>query len=634
MGEAKAGQTAGGSDTCLKQRRLRSIFAIHHQQRFSHHVALQSRSGTPQVTNHGHNGQNHFDVLVVGSGFGGSVAALRLTEKGYRVGVLEAGRRWADSDFTTGTWNIGKYVWAPGLGLKGIQRIHALPNVILLAGAGVGGGSLVYSNVLYEPRSAAFYSDKQWADVTDWRQELVPYYVQAKRMLGVVRNPTTTAIDEVARSVAQAMGVGHTFELTPVGVFFGRDGRKEPGVEADDPFFGGAGPRRRGCVECGECMTGCRHNAKNTLVKNYLYLAENAGAVIHPERTVTAVRPRTGGGYEVETTRTGIWRARAGKDVFTADEIVIAAGTWGTQQLLHRMKATGSLPNLSDRLGMLTRTNSESVGSVTAKWRRRHDVDFSEGVAVTCSFQPDEHTTIEPFRYGKHMNMVAMLVTVATEVVGRLPRWMRWLGNICRHPGQLLSLYGGINHWSRRTIMSVAMQDHDNSLTLYPKRGLFGRWKLTSKQGEGSPNPTSIPVVVDALRRIAKTIDGFTTNSVGEVVNVPMTAHFLGGCVIGDGPATGVVDPYHRVYGHPGLHITDGSAIPANLGINPSLTITALAERAMSFWPNKGDEDVRPPIGEPYQHVAPVHPRAAAVPPTAPAALRISLERTKPTPQR
>jgi len=252
-------------------------------------------------------------------------------------------------------------------------------------------------------------------------------------------------------------------------------------------------------------------------------------------------------------------------------------------------------------------------------------------VAVTCSFQPDEHTTIEPFRYGKHMNMVALLVTIATEACGRFPRWMRWLRSICRHPGQLLSLYGGINSWSRRTIMSVTMQDLDNSLTLYPKRGLFGQWKLTSKQGEGSPNPTSIPAAVDALRRIANDIDGFNTNSIGEVVNIPMTAHFLGGCVIGDGPDTGVVDPYHRVYGHPGLHITDGSTIPANLGINPSLTITALAERAMSFWPNKGDEDGRPPIGQPYQRVTPVHPRAAAVPPTAPAALRIPADEPGPT---
>ena len=242
----------------------------------------------------------HYDVLVVGSGFGGSVTALRLTEKGYRVGVLEAGRRWADEDFAQNTWDVKPYMWAPRLGLKGIQRIHLLPDAMVLAGAGVGGGSLVYSNVLYEPKSDAFYTDKQWAHITDWRQELAPHYDQAKRMLGCAESPTSTVVDELTRKVAAEMGVERSFELTPVGVFFGREGRKEPGVDAEDPFFGGKGPRRRGCIECGECMTGCRHGAKNTLVKNYLYLAESAGAAIHPERTVTAVRPLPGGGYRVD----------------------------------------------------------------------------------------------------------------------------------------------------------------------------------------------------------------------------------------------------------------------------------------------------------------------------------------------
>jgi cholesterol oxidase len=237
----------------------------------------------------------HYDVLVIGSGFGGSVAALRLTEKGYSVGVLEAGRRWADEDFATTSWDLKRFLWAPRLGMKGVQRIHALPDVVVLAGAGVGGGSLNYANTLYEPQSRAFYDDPQWAHITDWRAELAPYYDQAKRMLGVVPNPTTTVADEINRRVAEEMGVADTFRTAPVGVFFGTDGHKQPGVEVDDPFFGGAGPRRRGCLEVGECMVGCRHNAKNTLVKNYLYLAERAGAVVHPETTVVRVAPRPQG---------------------------------------------------------------------------------------------------------------------------------------------------------------------------------------------------------------------------------------------------------------------------------------------------------------------------------------------------
>jgi cholesterol oxidase len=567
----------------------------------------------------------HYDVLVIGSGFGGSVTALRLTEKGYRVGVLEAGRRFADDEFARTSWDLRRFVWAPKLGCKGIQRIHVLPDVVVLAGAGVGGGSLVYANTLYEPKSDAFYRDKQWSHITDWRQELAPYYDQAKRMLGVVPNPTLTPSDEVMRKVAAEMGVEHTFTTTPVGVFFGRGGQKEPGVEVDDPYFGGAGPRRAGCLEVGECMTGCRHNAKNTLVKNYLYLAEKAGAEVHPERTVTSVRPLPGGGYAVDTVRTGSWLAGSTRRTWTADQVVLAAGTWGTQHLLHRMKATGTLPRLSDRLGFLTRTNSEALGGATTKWRNRNDYDFTQGVAITSSFHPDELTHVEPVRYGKGSNAMALLSTAATKGGGRVPRWVKWLGQIATHPGQAVSLYGGINRWSERSIIALVMQTHDNSLTLFTKKRPFGRVKVTSKQGHGLPNPTWIPAAHEAMARMADQIDGFAGNSVGEIFDVPMTAHFLGGCAIGDSPQTGVVDPYHRVYGHPGLHVVDGSAISANIGVNPSLTITAQAERAMSFWPNKGDPDHRPPTTEGYQRLAPVPPRAPAVPASAPGALQLPI---------
>ena len=563
-----------------------------------------------------------YDVLVIGSGFGGSVTALRLTEKGYRVGVLEAGCRFEDADYPRTSWDARRFLWAPKLGCKGIQRIHLLRNVIILAGAGVGGGSLVYANTLYEPGDA-FYHDRQWAHITDWRTELAPYYDQAKRMLGVTRNPTMTPTDEVVKQVADQMGVGQTFRLAPVGVFFGRDGRKEPGVEADDPFFGGAGPHRRGCLEVGECMTGCRHNAKNTLVKNYLYLAERAGAAVYPETTAVTVRSVDHDGYAVDTVRTGAWRGMRTARTFTAEQVVFAAGTWGTQQLLHRMKTAGSLPEISARLGVLTRTNSEALGGALTTMRNRKKHGFTGGVAITSSIHPDEHTHIELVRYGKGSNAMGLLSTVMTDGGGHVPRWARWLTQVARHPGQLASLYFGISHWSERVVIGLTMQTLDNSITVHPKRTWLGRIKLTSEQGHGVPSPTWIPAANQTMRRIAAKIGGFPLNSIGEIADIPMTAHFIGGCVIGDGADSGVVDPYHRMYGHPGLHVVDGSAISANLGVNPALTITAQAERAIALWPNKGDSDPRPPLGAAYRRVAPARPRSPAVPSSAPAALRL-----------
>lgn len=564
-----------------------------------------------------------YDVLIIGSGFGGSVSALRSVEKGYRVGVIEAGRRFADDELPQTSWNLRRFLWAPALGCKGIQRIHVLPDVIVLAGAGVGGGSLVYANTLYEPRSEHFYADLQWSHITDWRAELAPFYDQAKRMLGVRENPTVTEADEIYRAVAEEMGVGDTFRMTPVGVFFGPGDERAPGVEVEDPFFGGAGPRRQGCIECGGCMTGCRYGAKNTLVKNYLHLAERAGAIVHAETTVVRVAPLAGGGYAVRTRPSGRWLGRLRERTFTAEQVIFAAGTMGTQRLLHRMKHDGVLPGLSDRLGMLTRTNSEALAAATTKWRRRHEHDFTRGIAITSSFHPDEDTHIEPCRYGRGSNAMALLGTMMTDGGGRIPRPLKWLAQVLLHPGRIVSYYAGLGQWSERTTVALVMQTLDNSLTLFGRQGRFGRFRLSSKQGHGLPNPTWIPAANEAVRRIAKRIDGFPGSSIGEIFDVPMTAHFLGGAAIGGSPATGVIDPYHRVYGHPGLHVLDGSAISANLGVNPSLTITAQAERAMSLWPNRGDGDPRPSLGAPYVRLAPVAPRRPVVPASAPGALRL-----------
>lgn len=596
----------------------------------------------------------HWDVVVVGSGFGGAVAALRLVEKGYRVLVLEAGARFADEDFARTSIDLRRYLFRPEIGCYGIQRIDTLDNAMILSGAGVGGGSLVYANTLYEPLEE-FYDDPQWAHITDWRAELAPYYDQARRMLGVVTNPTHTPADEVMRQVAEEMGVGSTFRYAPVGVHFG----EAAGRSATDPYFGGAGPERRGCTECGECMTGCRHNAKNTLVKNYLHLAEGLGAQVRAMSTVVRVEPwhadgpddtdRTDGptgddGPAGDDGPTGVDGPASAQDVpeddcpryrvtvrdtralrrrgyrVTATHVVLAASALGTQRLLHRMRDEGHLPHLSGRLGHLARTNSESLlGAV----RLEDGPDFSRGVAITSSIHPEPHTHIEPVRYGHGSNVMSALQTVLTDQVAGEPRWRTWLGELWRQRRSLPRIYD-LRHWSERTVIALVMQSLDNSVTTYTRRSrLTGRRVLASRQGHGAPNPTWIPVANDAVRRMARLVRGVPGGNVGEPFNRPLTAHFLGGCVIGESAATGVVDPYHRVHGYPGLHVVDGSTVSANLGVNPSLTITAQAERAMALWPDKGWPDPRPRPGQPYAVTRPVPPRNPAVPGPAPGALRL-----------
>ncbi|EOM75540.1 GMC family oxidoreductase [Rhodococcus rhodnii] len=557
-----------------------------------------------------------YDVLVVGSGFGGSVTALRLVEKGYKVGILEAGRRFADEDFAKTSWDLKKFLWAPALGFFGIQRVHMLRDCLILAGAGVGGGSLNYANTLYKP-PASFFQDRQWADITDWEAELTPFYDQARRMLGVVQNPHMTPADEVIKSVADDMGVGDTFIQTPVGVFFGT-----PGETVKDPFFGGVGPDRTGCIECGECMTGCRHGAKNTLLKNYLGLAESAGAEIVPMTTVSGLREHSDGTWDVFTHRTGPLKNRSRK-TYTAAHVVLAAGTWGTQHLLFEQRDTGALPRLSSQLGVLTRTNSESILGA-ARVTVDPAMDLTRGVAITSSFHPKPDTHVEPVRYGKGSNSMALLQTLMTDGGGR--RWVKLIKEFAKElktPKTLLALTP--YRWSERTIIALVMQNLDNSITTYTKKGLFGRRKVTSKQGHGEPNPSWIPAGNEATRRIAAKIDGKAGGTWGEIFDIPLTAHFLGGCAIGADSSQGVIDPYHRVWGHPTLSVVDGSAVSANLGVNPSLTISAQAERAASLWPNKGEEDPRPSQGQGYLRLSPVAPKNPVVPADAPAALTLPI---------
>ncbi|MGW5877700.1 GMC oxidoreductase [Nocardiopsis terrae] len=570
-----------------------------------------------------------YDVLVVGSGFGGSVSALRLTEKGYRVGVLEAGRRFTPETLPSSSWDLKNFLWAPKAGMYGIQRIHLLRDVMILAGAGVGGGSLNYANTLYHPMDA-FFQDPQWQHITDWKSELAPFYDQARRMLGVRTNPTLTPSDVHLKAVAEDMGVGDTFKLTPVGVCFGDGGDGEgneaaPGESVGDPYFGGAGPERRACKECGECMTGCRHGAKNTLTENYLYFAERGGAEVHPLTTVERLRElpeARGGGFAVDTVRTDAPRRRENARTFTARQVVVAAGTYNTQTLLHRMRDSGMLPRLSAKLGTLTRTNSEALVGAMSKQVPPPE-DLTRGVAITSSIHPNENTHIEPVRYGKGSNAMGLLTAIQVPGGGRIPRWLRFLGLAARHPYVFMRSLSN-RRWSERIIIGLVMQSLDNSLTTSVRRGLFGGKKLTSRQGHGEPNPTWIPEGQEAATRLAERIDGYPGGTVGDIFNIPMTAHFLGGCPIGDSPESGVIDPYHRLYGHPGLHVVDGSAVTANLGVNPSLTITAQAERAMSMWPNKGEADTRPEQGAEYRRTRPVFPREPAVPAGAFAELRFT----------
>jgi cholesterol oxidase len=584
---------------------------------------------------HAHAHDHAYDVIVVGSGFGGSVSALRLTEKGYRVGVLEAGRRFTPETLPKNSWDVKNYLWAPRLGLYGIQRIHLLGNVMVLAGAGVGGGSLNYANTLYVAPKP-FFDDPQWRDITDWQEELKPYYDQARRMLGVRLNPTMTPSDVHLKAAAERMGCGDTFHMAPVGVFFGdgedADGavRAKPGERVPDPYFGGAGPARRACTECGECMTGCRHGAKNTLNENYLHLAEKAGAVVHPMTTVVSVTENSRGGYAVATLPTDNRRKGEGR-TFTARKVVLAAGTYGTQTLLHRMKAGGQLPYLSDRLGALTRTNSEAlVGAQTDNRRYREatgepKADFTRGVAITSSIHPDENTHIEPVRYGRGSNAMGGLSILQVPYAERgsgTSRALGWLTNAARHPWPALRSLSN-RRWSERTIIGLVMQSLDNSLTTYLKPSGLGRGLLTARQGHGAPNPQQIRAATEGASALAAEINGFAGSNVGELMGTPLTAHFLGGCPIGPTRDTGVIDPYHRLYGHPGISVVDGAAVSANLGVNPSLTITAQAERAMSYWPNKGEPDPRPAQGAAYERLQPVEPTSPAVPAEAFGALRL-----------
>ncbi|HEY4451545.1 MAG TPA: GMC family oxidoreductase [Solirubrobacteraceae bacterium] len=518
-----------------------------------------------------------YDWLIVGSGFGGSVSALRLTEKGYSVGVLECGRRFADDELPSSTGDLKRYFWNPRVGMKGIFRLTTFKNVAVVSGCGVGGGSLGFANTLYVPPKA-FFADGQWSGMQDWEAALAPHYAEAQRMLGVVQNPHDDPADQLLRELGEELGVGDTYKKTPVGIFFGT-----PGETVPDPYFGGEGPARTGCSLCGRCMVGCPHGAKNTLVKNYLYFAEKGGAEVTAERTVVDVRPLGGAdgseGYEVESVRSGSW-LRRDRRVHRARGVVVSAGPLGTNKLLQRCRLGGSLPRISSRLGELVRTNSEAVLTVTVPEDYRDDL--IKRVAISSSIYPDPNTHIETVTYGDDGDSMHRLYTLLVGDGTRLTRPLKLLGQVLRHPVRLVKVMFP-KHWSRRTIIILVMQTLDNAIALRPRKGPFGSFWLQTEQDPERPNPTFIPIANETAEWFANRTGGIAQSAVTEALfNIPTTAHILGGAVIAADPSAGVVDAGQRVFGYENLLVCDGSAIPANVGVNPSLTIAALAEHAIS----------------------------------------------------
>ena len=523
-----------------------------------------------------------YDWLIIGSGFGGSVSALRLSEKGYKVGVIEAGRRFEDEDFAKSSWQLNRFLWAPLLGLRGILRLTPFKDVFIASGAGVGGGSIVYANTLYRAKKE-FFENPQWAGLAEWEQELEQPYATAERMLGVNTVPFASPGDKLLLDYAASIGTEETFCRTPVAVFFG-----EPGKTVADPFFDGEGPTRTGCIRCGACMVGCRVGAKNTLLKNYLWFAEKNGAEVLPDRKVVDIRPIGAGdgrdGYEVRTRSPGLFRGKA--KTFRAQGVIVAAGALGTNHLLASCKHGGSLPNISERLGRLVRTNSESILAVTLP---DDSLKVSQSVAISSSIHTDADTHIEVVTYGEKGDFLNLLVTLITGEGTRWTRVFLLLGNAIRHPVQFLRTLWPVG-WSRKSIILLVMQSLDNAITFRAKKRWFGNGvRLSTEQDAAKPNPTYIDAGNKAATWIAEQTGGIAQSGVLEAIaNIPMTAHILGGAAIGSDAEHGVVDSEQRVFNYENLLICDGSAVPANPGVNPSLTIVAMTERAMSKIPVRG----------------------------------------------
>ena len=518
-----------------------------------------------------------YDYVIIGSGFGGSVAAMRLTEKGYSVLVLEKGKRFTEETYAKTNWQFWKYLWLPALRAHGIMQISILKGVMVLHGAGVGGGSLGYSNVLEVPNDETF-ATTAWNTPIAWGEALRPHYETAQHMLGVERNNKLWKADNVLREIAEARGMGQTFRATDVGVFLG-----EAGMTVPDPYFGGAGPERTGCIHCGACMVGCRYNSKNTLPKNYLYFAEKNGAKILAESEVTDVRPSTFDGeaaYEVTYQRsTRLFRGTPRR--VQARRVILSASVLGTMRLLLRLRDT-SLPNLSPKLGHMVRTNSEALlGSLA----RKSDVNYSEGVCISSIYNHDKATRVEPVRYPDGSSLMRFLAAPLIDTDVSVPlRLLRFLGWIITHPidfAKAMFLPG----WAHNTTILLVMQNTDTRMRFRMGRSAFTLFRrgLVAEEEPGYKISAQVAGSHELTRDLAARTNGIALGSIGEnLLGLPTTAHILGGAPIGRDASEGVVDENFQVHNYPGMYIIDGSIMPANPGVNPSLTITALAEYAIN----------------------------------------------------
>ncbi len=521
------------------------------------------------------------DYLIIGSGFGGSVSGLRLVDKGYRVLMLEKGRRMGPKEFPKSNWQLRRWLWAPLVGFRGLFKMTFLPHVTVLSGVGVGGGSLVYANTLPKPKRE-FFTASGWGELADWESELAPHYEEAKRMLGATPNPQLGPSDELLREVAEEMGRGDAFSPTEVAVFFGEPGKKVP-----DPYFGGEGPDRVGCNFCGGCMIGCRFGSKNTLDKNYLYLAERRGLELHAETEVTWVKPCPEGGYEVTAKRGMGWRRKT--VTYRAKNVIFAGGVMGTLPLLLRLKeASDGLPGVSDALGSFVRTNSESLIGVTDSDPSR---DYSRGVAISSIVQTDEHSHIEPVRYPKGSGFFRILGLPHAPGSNAFVRFLRVAASFVRQPLRTIKGYL-VKDWAKQTVILLYMRTLDGHLRMKLGRSAFSGFTrgLTTRVEAGPRPQAAIPEATEIANRVAAKVDSVPSSIATEtLLDIPTTAHILGGACMGADRESGVIDHEHRVFGYDGLFVVDGAAISANPGVNPSLTITALAERAMSRIPAKSE---------------------------------------------